>query len=255
MLRLLIFELQRKWKPALATVAAYLVLNYVLFLKLNDVISKSTNLLETATSGDLPEIAMFVFFLGFGVVVLALIDAVNNMRLELKKSTRDLYFSIPIGSFQVLGAKLIVSVIGIIASSVLSVLTIFYTVEKLVNYNFLEQIFSGIRTNLVNFSYMATEITLSISVIILLIYVTFAIYRSFFSQFKFGGIITIVIYALINYLYFRYLGQYIELDLETYGELGNLWVEGVWPFVALVVSNTVLFGFTGYLLERRVNFD
>ncbi len=255
MLRLIGFEIQRKWKMTMMALGAYFILMYIASLYVKKEIVEMGFQVLGGQSPDLPEVTMLIFFMGFGLIVVSVIDAVNNMRLELKRTSRDLYFSIPISSFQMLGAKLFVSVVEVLVALSLGLLSIFYALEKIIGYKFIGEMFDGIFEYFVNFSYLATEIALSVSLLILLVYVTFAIYRSFFSQFRFGGIITLVIYVIIMYLYFKYIGQYIELNFSNESTSTNLWVLGIWPLIASITSNVVLFGLTGYMLERRVNFD
>ncbi len=91
---------------------------------------------------------------------------------------------------------------------------------------------------------------------LLIIYLSFAIFRSFFSQVRFGGGITILIYLVLNYLIQKFIFPYIGLRFEGRRLVGETYFETlIRPLLTNFAFIVCLFLLIGYLFEKKVNFD
>ncbi|MCK8060145.1 MULTISPECIES: hypothetical protein [unclassified Fusibacter] len=245
MLKLLVFELQKKWKVLLGAFGLYELANLILAVYLT-----SSGRIKTSD-----EYIAFIFLLATCFWFAAIVDCINNLRLEAKRSTRDLYFSLPYSGFTKIGSKLILSTVVMTLASGIAAVTTLFTTEKLLNEPVFTEALKFMQMNLGNTSYILIASIFQIIFFIAMVYLSFAIYRAFFSQLKFGGFITFMIYLAINYLYFKLVGGLEVTGNDTTFMTMSLW-KTEWLELAVVgLSIMASYGITGYLFEKKANFD
>lgn len=195
---------------------------------------------------------IFFIILGSGLLFASIIGAVNNLRLEAKQSSRDLYFSIPMTAYAKIGSKVIVSLVEVFAASVIAFVSVIKAFEFLTKLSIWQSVMDAIFN--VPFDMMVYFVignVLQAAMMILVVYLSFAIFRAFFSQVKFGGFITIVIYVILNYLLIKFVGELLtNIEETSFTDLTRwLWLAAYAAFV------TGLFALVGFLFEKRVSFD
>jgi hypothetical protein len=241
MIRLLKFEIQKKWKMSLGALLGYFLIYFGFLFKFrND---------GLVSFEQMPFRLVFFILLASGLFFLAGIAAINSLRVEAKQSSRDLYFSLPLSAYTKIGSKVIVATVEATAAAVIGTLTCLRALEYLTGFAVMKQVFEGIKevafVDLVASFYF--QLVLGI-LMLLIIYLSFAIFRSFFSQVRFGGMITMVIYVLLMYLNIRYV-----FPLMSFTEFS---LSSEWFKLLLLTSYTgIVFTTVGYLFEKRANFD
>lgn len=242
MLRLLKYEIQRKWKMSLGVLIGYFVIYFGLIIKFS---SNSYSLEQMPL-----QLVLFII-LAAGLFVASGIGAINNLRIEAKQNTRDLYFGIPMTAYTKIGSKVIISLAEVGGAIIIGGYTCVKAFENLTGVAlwsmFLEELSNVPLDELI----LAVLLQISLGVMsILVVYLSFAIYRAFFSQVKFGGLITIVIYVLLNYVIGRYINPALGMSLERFSE------QTMWSVLLKNLLFTgAVFGITGYLFEKKVSFD
>lgn len=249
MLRLLKYELKRKGKVMLAAVFGYLLINIAFLMKFKGDGNYSIE--------DMPFQVVFFIILASGLWVISIIGSVNNLRLETKRSTRDLYFSLPLSSYTKIGSKVILSLFEMLSAGTIAAVTCMKSIEYLTGFNVLKAFIIELQTAEASILvFVAISLVFSIAAELLTVYLSFAIFRSFFSQIRFGGAITIGIYIGLNYVIskFVFLGVTFGYD-EGMLSRGGYFSENVVPALITVTVASVLFVITSLLFEKRVSFD
>lgn len=242
MLRLFKYEFQRKWKMSLGILIGYFVLYFGLLIKYSN---------NSYSIEQMPlQLVLFILLAG-ALTVAAIIGAINNLRIEAKQNTRDLYFGIPMTAYTKIGSKVIVSLVEVMGAGLIGAYTCVKAFEKLTGVslwsNFIDELLKLPLNDLVIAVLM--QITLGV-ISIIVVYLSFAIFRAFFSQVKFGGLITVVIYVGLNYLIGRYINPALGMDLNHFSDQSMLFI-----LIKNMVFASLLFVVTGYLFEKRVSFD
>lgn len=258
MIKLLNYELQRKWKTSLGVLGLYFIIYFGFLLKYNKEIRSVMDNMNMANF-DLDILIntfglkiIFFIILASGLLFASVIGAVNNLRVEAKQSSRDLYFSIPMTAYTKIGSKVIVSLIEVFVAGIIGFVSVIKAFEFLTKFDIMKGIIDGIFSAPADvLTYVFIANLLQTTLMILTVYLSFAIFRSFFSQAKFGGLITVGIYLGLNYLLVRLFGE-VMINLEdavatTFTRWLSLGIFGL--FV------TVIFILIGYLFEKRVSFD
>ncbi len=249
MLKLLKFEMQRTWKTMLYTILGFLAINFALVLKFKS--DGGYNIDE------MPFQVVIFIIIASAFAFAAVIAAINNLRIEVKKPSRDLYFSLPLSAYSKIGAKVIFSMTQLISSAVIATFVCLKSIEAITSMNLLKLFFDGLKElNPDEMFYAVSGSILFYLSALLVIYLSFAIFRSFFSQVKFGGFITVLIYIALNYIIFRLSAIGINsLENLAITDSSYYFYENILPMSILVVSNIVLFVLTAFLFENKVSFD
>jgi len=246
MLKLIGFEIQRKWKPAIISTAIYLVAMFltVFYIQSKDLVAQSNG-----------AAIILPLLLGSAFWFYVLIDGINNLRLEAKRSSRDLYFSLPFSGYAKIGSKLLISTLLTLMSGAIIVLTSLVSIGNLINENILREVLKLVSQEMSNTIYISLFFIANVTFFFAMFYLAFGIYRAFFSQFKHGGIITVAIYLFVNYIYSKIVSwipisttQNVMMDI-------NLWQTLSLQLVLVTVSALITFALSGYLFDQRVNFD
>lgn len=244
MFKLLKFEVQKKWKLSLGALAAYFIVYFGFYTKFK--------LEGDFTLDSLGMKLVFFVLLATALFVFSMISAVNNLRLEAKHRTRDLYFSVPISAYKKIGAKVIVSFVEIVTASLIALTTPILAIEGLAKTDEISKFFLQIfdmPTGVLIFAILISLVEMIMS--LLIIYLSFAVFRSFFSQVKFGGLITVVIYIVLSIV----IGQIGSMAFAGMSTLSQTDV-AMWVSLGLYsLMTAVVFVIIGYLFEHRVSFD
>lgn len=246
MLKLLTFEWQRRWKAAAVAFLGYAVLSLLLALWI-----QAKNLI--AVSGG--AILILHFMLAAAFMLLVVIDGINAFRLELKQNSRDLYFAFPQSGYQKVGAKLLSSVGFTVVGGAAAILTTLAAVQYHSTNNVLGEVWNLMVSNLGDVSFAATAAFMQLVFFYGLIYLAFAIYRAFFSQFKLGGLITILIYGGLVFLEYNFFSWIESVMPNITTNSSSLWLQQ-WP--TLILLSTVVavtYGLGGFLMQNRLNLD
>ena len=244
MIKLFKYEFQRKWKLSLGLLAAYFLVYFGFLMKFK---SEGTYSIESFGFQ-----LIFFILLGSALSFSSVVGAVNNLRLEAKQSTRDLYFSIPMSSYTKIGSKVIVSVVEVFAAGFIAIYTAVQAIEHLTGVALWKPAIKEIMSQPMDQLIFTVVANIVYAVLmILVVYLSFAIFRSFFSQVKFGGIITIGIYIFLNYLLIRGSSLLFSNVQETMLDGFGLWM----LLAGFTVFTTSIYLLIGFLFEKRVSFD
>ena len=244
MIKLFKYEFQRKWKVSIGLLLAYFLVYFGFLIKF-----KAEGSYSIETFGFQ---LIFFILLGSALSFGSIVGAVNNLRLEAKQSTRDLYFSIPMSAYAKIGSKVIVSVVEVFTAGFIAIYTAVKAIEHLTGVTLWKTAIKEILSQPMDQLIFAVVANIVYAVLmILIVYLSFAIFRSFFSQIKFGGIITIVIYIILNYLLVKggtvFFGNVEETALEGFA----LWM----MLAGFTAFTTCIYLLIGFLFEKRVSFD
>ncbi|MBN2794036.1 MAG: hypothetical protein JXR88_01420 [Clostridia bacterium] len=258
MIRLFNYEIQRKWKTSLGILGLYFLIYFGFLLKWNkEIRSVMDNMNMSNFDMDLLiqtfgfKIIFFII-LASGLFFASIIGAVNNLRLEAKQSSRDLYFSIPMTAYTKIGSKVIVSLVEVFAASFIGFVSVIKAFEFLTKFDIMKGIIDSIFAMPTDaLIYMIIGNVLQSTLMILMVYLSFAIFRSFFSQAKLGWLITIGIYIGLNYLMIRFLSSILMTVGDAVKTSLSMW--GLLAGFALFVG--AIFFIVGFLFEKRVSFD
>lgn len=244
MFKLLSFEIQKKWKMSLGILLAYFVLYFGFYFKF-----KSEGIFNLEEFG--LQLLFFVL-LGSALFFGALVGAVNNLRLEAKNNTRDLYFSVPISAYSKIGSKVIISLTEVFAAAAIASISATKAIESLTRTNLLSEFFEDLFNVPADvLIYFGTTQVIQAFLTLLIVYLSFAIFRSFFSQVKLGGLITLVIYVALNYG----LGKIVNLFFSGLSDIGSTDLSAWLTLGGFALFTAFIFMVVGYLFENRVSFD
>ncbi len=115
MFRLLKFELKKSGKTMMLALAGFFIVNYAFLLKFKGD--------GSFTVSEFPFQVVFFIALSSALFVGSAIAAVNNLRLEVKDPTRDLYFTIPLSAYQKILSKIAFSTIQLVLAAGIALLT------------------------------------------------------------------------------------------------------------------------------------
>lgn len=249
MLRLFKYEIQRKGKAMLLTLVGYLLINVVFLLKFK---GDGTFSIE-----DMPFQVVLFIILASGLWIVSLIGAVNNLRLEAKLPTRDLYFSLPLTAYTKIGSKVILSTVEMVGAGLIAAITCMKSIEYLTHFNVLKLFINELAKTETSILILGMlSIFFSIIASLLVVYLSFAIFRAFFSQAKFGGAITVGIYLALNYIISKFAFKGVKFGFnEGVLSSGDYFSENVLPLLLTMALASILFLLTSILFEKRVSFD
>ncbi len=246
MLKLTTFEIQQRWQTLAVSLGLYQLANIIIFWYI-----QSKGLLEKSDGA----ILVTVFMLGGVIVCFSLLESVNALRLETKRATRDLYFSLPFSGYKKIGSKLLISILSIAIISVIAAATTLITIEAISQEGMIKALTEFISENMSQFLFICTIGLIQMLSFIATIYLALGIHRSFFSQFRFGGAITFAIYLGLNFAYVKVFGNFMVFNSEDVSTGLSVW-QAYWPQLATISAISLgAYGISGYLFDKRANFD
>lgn len=245
----MLFELKRKWKLQLVVFFFYQLANVLLVMKLRTIMPFG--------GGMGNDLIAFVYLLGMTLPVLSFVDTVNSMRLEVKNPTRDLYFALPNNGFEKVGSKIVIGLVSMSLAGLSFVFTTLASTQYLTGDYVLYDFLKALGDHMNELTFMITMALVSYALLIAMIYLAFALFRSFFSQWKFGGLITFGLFIAINYVLQKVVEPFarFNIDVEFIGQTVNLWAIGANVLLLTTVVFTVVYALASVLFEYRANFD
>ena len=257
MLKLMKYEIVKKYREliiALSLFGILEVITIVLLLKKNQYTAGGVGLYSVTG------VILFIFIL---------VDNINMYTGDLKNKSGYMLFLTPNSGYKILGSKLIIAFLENIVAFII------YFLLGIINLDIVFRIMNeqGIIDLLsqfnININVTGNEIAsvfifgliflLGWLVFILSIYLSATIYKSVLSNVKFGGLITFVIFLLVNKILqvvYKLFGEIIMTTSNLNWEISNfsdgLFLAGLWAILLLIVGAALYF-ITGYLLDKKVN--
>jgi len=239
------YDWMRRWKFFLAGLVVFAVVNTDLTARL---ISKGR---PTLISG----VLIAVLFTMAGALV---VDHLGRMYKPLFSGEGTFLFSTPLSGYSILGGKILavaLEYIGV-ALFVTAVFTIDYFV--LARHLIEMQLPDGISFNLFLTRGLQVNLLLLMGYLlfVLTFYLSVALSKSLLSSFKYGGLLSFIIFMCITQLFPHVAAAFLDVN-PIHISVGpqspaftGLWLSAV-GFAAAAIA--VLFLATGYLLDRKVN--
>jgi len=256
MLNLVKFEFARK-KTTFAVAAALTVIGqlFVLFkfFQLDELSRK-------AAGDEIFGIFLGVIMVGFGI--LYFIDIIFLFRNDLFKQEGYMLFMTPHNGYKILGSKLIFGLLEGLAIATLYLGLLFLNLKvmlgvpidfEMIGINGVI-ILTGIK-GLILGVFMLIEFALTV-------YLSFALFKSLFNNTRFKGLITFVIFVVINIVKSKIVEVIANLLGNNFSNVqintSDAMLETIntamnYGLIATLLSAVVLFIGTGYLLENRIN--
>ncbi len=258
MLKLIKFEFIRKYKLLTMTLISAIALNIL------------------AMSRGIGGSSMFLLFFPIVLSVLYLVDIIKMYSEDLNKKTGYMLFMTPNSGYKIISSKLLTAVlegfalflmyfIFILINGVFIAVSmgneIYYSQIIAVVDNLLSVSF-GFRSGHVLIFLLAT-LTFLIA-FITTVYTAMTIRKSIFSEIKFGGLFSFIIFLLINWglsyvssIFFNIIAPYYD-SIDTVSSTGSVSVGGfamtLLPMIVVLIIQAIAFtGISGYLLEKKIN--
>ncbi|GAB6109356.1 hypothetical protein [Fusibacter bizertensis] len=198
--------------------------------------------------------------LGFGLIFL--IDVIFLFRNDLFKQEGYMLFMTPHNGYKLLGAKLLFALLEGIGMAVVFLIIALFN-AKIMNMGSFDFSLSDISST--EWQVIIKGLAVSILVILefaLTVYLSFALFKSLFNNTRFKGLITFVIFIVINILKSKLaeiIGDMLGTKFDAiHISTSSMMLDTVnsalsYGIVATLVSAVILFAATGYLLENRIN--
>lgn len=206
--------------------------------------------------------AVYVSIVLVVMAILYLIDIILLFRNDLFKQEGYMLFMTPNSGYKILGAKLIFALLEGVAIAAFYLLLVYFNL-KMMKLDVINFEFFKISTD----EWMVIVKGLLLGVFVLLefaltVYLSFALFKSIFSNVRFKGLITFFIFIAINVFKSKIMGvvgdvinrsQEVIQVSSSYFPIEQVNQALNYGLIATMVSAVLLFVGTGYLLENRIN--
>lgn len=199
-------------------------------------------------------------------IVLYLVDIVSLFRNDIYKTQGYMLFLSPNSGYKILASKLIFATLEGVVTTVIYLLILVLNARMLYGANF----FSDLIQIEADWNIISLVLKMGISLVVSLvafavtIYLSFAIYKSLFPNFRFKGLLTFGIFIAITFLKERFIAYISAFQItQTYDQYigeGTLrqTLEAITEGVSVnlffnIVVVAISFVITGYLLEKKIN--
>jgi len=218
---------------------------------------------------------MFLVLFPPALFVAYLIDIIKMYSEDINKKTGYMLFMTPNSGYKIISSKLFTAVLEGLA--ILLIYFIFILINGAyiiistgaeVDYSQLISVVDRFISGNFGFSLghvfviLLTALTLLIA-FITTVYTAMTIRKSIFSEIKFGGLLSFIIFLLINWALSSASNKFFDIISPYYdsigsGAAGGITPEklamGLLPMIAVsIIQAIVLTGFSGYLLEKKIN--
>ena len=258
MLNLIKYELIKKYKLFIITIASSLGLNLYLLTK--------------GATGSISFIATFPMI----IAILYIVDIIKMYSDDLNKKSGYMLFMTPNSGYKIIVSKLMTAVLEVLVILLVYFVFIilngaFIMYSSNVDINFYETI-KFINATLTGklginlFHVFLALFTLFVFLIgfITTVYTAMTIRKSIFSEVKFGGLLSFVIFMLLNWVISSLSGNFFEAISPYYESISNTMSMGrispadlamvMLPMIGVSIFQIVaLTGVSGYLLENKIN--
>jgi len=259
MLKLMKYEIIKKYRELLIALSLFGILEVitlVLLLKKNEYTAGGVGLYSVIG------VILFIFIL---------VDNIKMYTGDLKNKSGYMLFLTPNSGYKILGSKLIIAflenVVGFIIYFFVGIINL-DIVLRIMEEQGLVDLLNSMN---INIEYTGADIA-SVFVIgivflcgwvvfILSIYLSATIYKSLLSNVKHGGLITFVIFLLVNKILeviYKLFGK-ITMSVNYFDNIditenfsNVLFFVGPWAILLLIVG-AILYFITAYLLDKKVN--
>ena len=255
MLNLIKYEFVKKYKLILITLISSVVLDLYLFTK--------------GVGGS----SIFLVLFPTVMSILYTVDVIKMYGDDINKKSGYMLFMTPNSGYKIIVSKLITAVI-----EGLAILLIFF-IFILINGSYINYL-SGVNINFNDIVYMVNRLmtgslginlghilTFSLTGLLILIsffttvYTAMTIRKSIFSEMKFGGVLSFVIFLLINWGISRLSSWILDTLPSGYNSFifsdpytASEWFRMLLPANALsIIQSIILTLCSGYLLEKKIN--
>lgn len=258
MLKLIKFEFLRKYKLLLMTLITSIALN---ILAISRGVGGST---------------MFLVLFPMVLSVLYLVDIIKMYSEDLNKKTGYMLFMSPNSGYKIISSKLLTAVLE--GFALLLMYFIFILVNGVfiavsmgneIDYSQIIRVVDNLLSGSFGFSlghvivFLLAALTFLIA-FITTVYTAMTIRKSIFSEIKFGGLFSFIIFLLINWglsfisgKFFQVISPYYD-SINTTASTGRVTSGGLamimLPMIAVLIIQAIAFtGISGYLLEKKIN--
>ncbi|WP_066496749.1 hypothetical protein [Abyssisolibacter fermentans] len=251
MSKLLKYEFIKKYKTLLVSMIILGILELICVVFIN----KS---LDKAGLGSL-----LFFLVGFAGLIFLLVDNINTYKGDLFKKSGYMLFLTPNNGYKILGSKvltaLIENIVGLIIYFLLGVLNLklllnLYTDSGIIDLGDFSFNLSIGFNDILNVFFICLLIILVWFNFMLSIYLAMTIYKSVLSNVKHGGLISFVLFLIINYIvsivYDLFLNVIFDINFYSITNVKSMLHPSLITFGNVGI---ILFAVTGYLLDKRVN--
>lgn len=258
MLNLIKYELIKKYKLFSIAIIFSLGLNVYL--------------LTQGPGGSIAFIALFPMIAG----ILYIVDVIRMYSEDLNKKSGYMLFMTPNSGYKIIISKLITSVIE--GFAILLIYFIFILINGVniiissgaeIDYSQIIMVVDSLLSGSIGISlghifvFLFAVLTFIIA-FITTVYASMTIRKSIFSEVKFGGLLSFVIFMLLNWLLTSLSGNFFETISPYYESISNSMSAGristadlamvMLPMIGVSIFQiVVLTGASGYLLEKKIN--
>lgn len=258
MLKLMKFEFLRKYKLLAMTLITAIALNIL------------------AISRGMGGSAMFLGLFPMVLSVLYLVDIIKMYSEDLNKKTGYMLFMTPNSGYKIISSKLLTAVLE--GFALLLMYFIFILINGLyiavsmgndIDYSQVIKVVDNLLSGSFGFNlghvlvFLLAALTFLIA-FITTVYTAMTIRKSIFSEMKFGGMFSFLIFLAINYglsflssKFFEIISPYYD-SIDTVSSTGTISVgalaRALLPMILVLVIQAIAFtGISGYLLEKKIN--
>lgn len=258
MLKLIKFEFIRKYKLLSMTLISAIALNIL------------------AISRGAGGSTMFLLLFPLVLSVLYLIDIIKMYSEDLNKKTGYMLFMTPNSGYKIISSKLLTAVLeGFILLLIYFIFIMVngaYIVISMggeIDYSRIIGVVDNLLSGSLGFSlghlliFLLAALTFLIA-FITTVYTAMTIRKSIFSEIKFGGLFSFIIFLCINWgmsfissKLFKVIAPYYN-SIESMTVSGNITAQGfamiLLPMIVVLIIQAIVFtGISGYLLEKKIN--
>ncbi len=258
MLKLIKFEFTRKYKLLTMTLISAIALNIL------------------AISRGVGGSSMFLVLFPIVLSVLYLVDIIKMYSEDLNKKTGYMLFMTPNSGYKIIWSKLLTAVLE--GFALLSMYFLFILINGIyivismggeIEYSQIIRVVDNLLSGSLGFSlghviiFLLAVLTFLIA-FITTVYIAMTIRKSIFSEIKFGGLFSFIIFLCINWAisfvsgkFFKIITPYYD-SIDAVSSTGTVTLEAfamlLLPMIAVLIIQTIAFtGISGYLLEKKIN--
>ncbi len=226
-------------------------------------------------------IALFLSLSSIALVILYLYELIRTYSDDLNKKTGYMLFMTPNSGYKIIGSKLIfiiteglilflsyfiflfLNLVVIALRTTGDFSLIMKGISEIIN-GFNSVVIMQFGMNLGDILLIVIMLLISVIVFALIVYSAMTIRKSIFSNTKFGGLISFIIFIALNFIYgklMNFIGEAFQFDVLTkqindmtitYPSSSMFRIFGVIIVFNIIVS-AVLMLTSGYLIEKKIN--
>lgn len=219
--------------------------------------------------------SMFLVLFPPVLSILYLVDIIKMYSEDLNKKTGYMLFMTPFSGYKIISSKLLTAVLE--GFAILLIYFIFIIINGIyivvstgaeIDYSQIIRIVDNLLSGSFGvslghiFIFLLAALTFLIA-FITTVYTAMTIRKSIFSEIKFGGLLSFIIFLLINWALSSVSSKFFDAISPYYDSINTI-AEGrvtpaefamiLLPMIAVSIIQAIAFtGFSGYLLEKKIN--